>query len=102
MDRSSSSHIRADRSEGARQSPRGDSDPPADTFGPLGSAERLNWLNAEKRWMKTSSQRVISGSASLNRSSAGKPGGHAPASASRQACQARKAILEGRKPYRST
>jgi hypothetical protein len=41
----SSSQIRADRSEGARQSPRGDSEPPADTFGPLGIAERLNWLN---------------------------------------------------------
>jgi hypothetical protein len=43
---SSSSHARADASDGARQSPRGDSDPPADTFGPLGSADRLNWLNS--------------------------------------------------------
>ena len=41
----SSSHTRADMSDGARQSPRGDSAPPADTLGPLGSAERLNWLN---------------------------------------------------------
>jgi hypothetical protein len=49
-------------SEGARQSPRGDSDPPADTFGPLGSAERLNWLNAKNRCTKTSSQCRISGS----------------------------------------
>ena len=40
----SSSHVRADMSEGARQSPRGESEPPAETFGPLGSAERLNWL----------------------------------------------------------
>ena len=29
-------------SDGARQSPRGDSAPPADTLGPLGMAERLN------------------------------------------------------------
>jgi hypothetical protein len=62
MDRSSSSQIRADMSDGARQSPRGDSDPPADTLGPLGSAERLNWLNAKNRCTKTSSQWRISGS----------------------------------------
>ena len=42
-------------SDGIRQSPRGDSEPPATTFGPLGSAERLNWL-AKKRWTKTSIQ----------------------------------------------
>ena len=41
----SSSQVRADMSDGARQSPRGDSDPPCDTFGPLGNADRLNWLN---------------------------------------------------------
>jgi hypothetical protein len=46
MDRSiSSSQVRADMSEGARQSPRGDNDPPADTLGPFGSAERLNCEN---------------------------------------------------------
>ena len=44
--RTSSTQIRADMSEGARQSPRGDSDPPAETFGPFGRAERLNWLKA--------------------------------------------------------
>ena len=38
----SSSQVRADMSDGARQSPRGDSDPPADTLGPLGTADRLN------------------------------------------------------------
>lgn len=38
----SSSQMRADMSDGARQSPRGDSAPPADTFGPFGSADRLN------------------------------------------------------------
>ena len=41
----SSSQACADMSDGARQSPRGDSAPPWDTLGPLGSAERLNWLN---------------------------------------------------------
>lgn len=41
----SSSQVRADMSDGARQSPRGDKAPPWDTLGPLGSAERLNWLN---------------------------------------------------------
>jgi protein-S-isoprenylcysteine O-methyltransferase Ste14 len=41
----SSSQVRADMSDGARQSPRGDSDPPCDTLGPLGNADRLNWLN---------------------------------------------------------
>ncbi len=41
---SSLSQVTADASDGMRQSPRGDSDPPATTLGPLGSAERLNWL----------------------------------------------------------
>ena len=41
----SSSQARADMSDGARQSPRGDSEPPCDTLGPLGIADRLNWLN---------------------------------------------------------
>ncbi len=33
---------------GARQSPRGESEPPEPTFGALGNAERLNWLRIEK------------------------------------------------------
>jgi hypothetical protein len=37
-----SSQTRADMSDGARQSPRGDNAPPDDTLGPFGSAERLN------------------------------------------------------------
>jgi hypothetical protein len=41
----SSSQIRADISDGARQSPQGDNDPPWETLGPLGNADRLNWLN---------------------------------------------------------
>jgi len=43
-------------SDGARQSPRGDSEPPADTFGPFGIALRLNWLKAKKRRRNTSIQ----------------------------------------------
>jgi len=41
----SSSHTVAAISDGARQSPRGDNDPPCDTFGPFGIADLLNWLN---------------------------------------------------------
>src|SRR3954471_19589531 len=43
--RSSSSQTAAVASLGARQSPRGESDPPDPTFGPFGIAERLNWLS---------------------------------------------------------
>ena len=39
---SSATHSAAEASLGARQSPRGDSDPPEPTLGPSGSAERLN------------------------------------------------------------
>ena len=38
----SASQARAFASDGIRQSPRGESDPPAETFGPFGRAERLN------------------------------------------------------------
>ena len=47
--RSSSSHAVACLSLGARQSERGDSEPPEPTFGALGIAERLNWLVWKKR-----------------------------------------------------
>ena len=40
--RNSSSQIVASESLGARQSPRGESEPPEPTLGPLGSADRLN------------------------------------------------------------
>src|SRR4051812_42395664 len=53
---SSASQAVGGASEGIRQSPRGDMVPPALTFGPLGSAERLNWL-AKNRLMNTSSHR---------------------------------------------
>jgi hypothetical protein len=36
------SQASGEESLGARQSPRGDSEPPELTFGPFGSAERLN------------------------------------------------------------
>jgi hypothetical protein len=42
--RNSSSHTVASESLGARQSPRGLSDPPEPTFGPFGRQLRLNWL----------------------------------------------------------
>ena len=35
------------------QSPRGESEPPEPTFGPLGIAERLNWLVSKKRSRNT-------------------------------------------------
>ena len=52
----SSSQAAALASDGARQSPRGDNAPPAETFGPFGIAERLNWLKAKNRRKNTSSQ----------------------------------------------
>ena len=39
---SSSSQARGLASDGMRQSPRGESEPPEEIFGPLGRAERLN------------------------------------------------------------
>src|SRR6185437_9842147 len=97
----SSSQTRALPSDGARQSPRGESEPPAATFGPLGIAERLNWLKAKNRRRNTPSQWRISPNVNAIRNSAGKPGGQAPLSESSQACIAIKAIFDGRKPWRS-
>src|SRR6266478_4337710 len=56
---SSASHTSGLPSDGARQSPRGDSEPPDEILGPLGRAERLNWL-AKKRLRKSASQWRIS------------------------------------------
>ena len=61
FDRNSSSQIVAIPSDGARQSPRGDSAPPAETFGPLGIADRLNWLVVKNRNRNFSSQWRIVG-----------------------------------------
>ena len=49
MRSTSSSQTVASESLGARQSPRGDSEPPEPTFGAFGTAERLNWLVLKKR-----------------------------------------------------
>jgi len=40
-------------SDGARQSPRGDSEPPEETWGPFGMAGRVNWLVAKNRTTNT-------------------------------------------------
>jgi len=45
----SANHVAALESLGARQSPRGESEPPEPTLGPFGMAERLNWLIWKKR-----------------------------------------------------
>src|SRR5438309_5833391 len=92
---SSASHRSALPSEGARQSPRGDSEPPDEIFGPLGSAERLNWL-VKKRRRKSVIHLRISSSVKARLEAAGTLAGQAPLSASCQAFQARKAIFEGR------
>src|SRR5579864_400784 len=79
---SSSSHTVAWASEGARQSPRGDKEPPDEIFGPLGRAERLNWLNWKKRNRNTRSQRLISAKSKPRRAAAGVLAGHTPRSTS--------------------
>src|SRR5487761_685253 len=57
---SSASQTAALPSEGARQSPRGDKEPPEEILGPFGRAERLNWLTWKKRRRKTRSHALIS------------------------------------------
>ena len=47
-------------SDGARQSPRGESDPPEDIFGPFGATDRLNCDVAKKRCRKLRSHLRIS------------------------------------------
>src|SRR4051812_42823854 len=69
---SSSSQTSADESLGARQSPRGDSDPPEPTLGALGMAERLNWLVWKKRNRNTRSHFLIAGRSYARRFSGGK------------------------------
>jgi hypothetical protein len=46
--RKSSSQALAFPYDCARQSPRGESELPAETFEPFGMAERLNWLKPNK------------------------------------------------------
>jgi hypothetical protein len=88
-------------SDGARQSPRGERLAAAETFGPLGMAERLNWLIWKKRNRNVSSQRRDRIEIVALRASAGKSTGHSPASASCHACHARKAIFVGARPWRT-
>src|SRR5437899_6552735 len=57
--RSSLSQTVASESLGARQSPRGESEPPEPTFGPVGMAPRLNWLIWKNRNKNTSSHFLI-------------------------------------------
>src|SRR5438067_8164589 len=82
---SSASHTSACESDGARQSPRGDSEPPDEIFGPFGSAERLNWLCSKKRFTKTRCQLLISRRSKARWAASGVFGGHTPESASCQA-----------------
>src|SRR5690606_22890956 len=99
---SSASQAFAFPSLGARQSPRGESDPMGDTFGPFGMAERLNWANPKNRFRKSLSHVVIASRSYSGREPSGKPAGQAPRLASDHACRARNATFDGRWPYRST
>ncbi len=67
---SSASQVAGPTSLGIRQSPRGDIVPPALTLGPLGRAERLNWL-AKNLLMNTSSHSRTSLREYSGRSSSG-------------------------------
>jgi hypothetical protein len=98
--RSSSNQTVASESLGARQSPRGESEPPEPTFGPFGIAERLNWLIWKKRKRKTSSQRRMVARSYSFRSPVGSRSGHRPRPLSPHAWCARKATLLGRNPKR--
>src|SRR5258708_956832 len=75
---SSASQASALPSDGARQSPRGESEPPEPTFGALGATLRLNWLR-KKRLRNTPSHLRIAGRRYLPF----------------HACQARNATLAG-------
>jgi len=81
---------------GARQSPRGDNEPPEPTFGAFGIAVRLNWLIWKKRNRKTPSQCLISAREYWLRRSSGIRSGHGPRPRSPQACSAMNATLLGR------
>jgi hypothetical protein len=48
-------------SAGARQSLRGDNEPPDPTFGVFGRHDRLNWLKLKKRYKNTSSHFLMVG-----------------------------------------
>jgi hypothetical protein len=82
--------------DGARQSPRGDNEPPCETLGPFGIAER---------WTASRKQRANAESPSASPPAAcraGSRGGQSPRSGSLHACGDRNAIFDGRNPYRNT
>src|SRR3954471_19603168 len=95
---SSPSQTTASESLGARQSPRGDSEPPEPTFGPFGTQERLNWLVLKKRQRKVPRWRLMSASPYSLRTSWCESSGQAPCVRSCHAVYDRKATLVGRKP----
>src|SRR5947209_522854 len=67
----SSTHTSGPLSLGARQSLLGESDPPDPTLGPLGIAERLNWLVPKNLCRKTRSHFLITGSSYCRQSACG-------------------------------
>ena len=73
----SASHTVASESLGARQSPRGESDPPEPTLGAFGTHERLNWLVLKKRNRKVPRCFLISASEYSLRATSG-PSGQTP------------------------
>src|SRR6185369_7077829 len=98
--RNSFSQTVASASLGARQSPRGESDPPDPTLGPFGIADRLNWLIWKNRKTKTSSHFLMVGRSYWFRLSYGINSGHTPSFLLLQAWCARKATLLGLSPNR--
>ncbi|KAG0920958.1 hypothetical protein G6F31_020519 [Rhizopus arrhizus] len=90
-------HTTDSESLGARQSPRGDSEPPDPTFGAFGTQVRLNWLVRKNRSRKIFRLRLMAARSYWLRAT-WPASGHAPASRSRQAASARKATLVGAKP----
>src|SRR6266550_5578838 len=98
--RNSASQTSASESLGARQSPRGESEPPDPTFGPFGIADRLNWLLLKNRKRNTSSHFLIVTRSYSNRLSGGSKSGQSPRFLSPHAWLARKATLLGLNPYR--
>src|SRR5690242_16976666 len=83
---SSSSQTVASESLGARQSPRGDKEPPDPTLGPFGMQERLNWLVRKKRNKNASSHFLIVAKSYSLRLLVGSRSGHEPRFLSLQAC----------------
>jgi hypothetical protein len=74
----SASHTAAFPSDGARQSPRGLNDPPWDTLGPFGIADRLNWAKPKNLVTKTINHRRMAARSYARRRSGGNAGGQLP------------------------